>query len=150
MDRPHIHVRNAQRTISLNLRSLQCFAANALDLVWQRRCAASEIASLSDIPVSIVSDRRIAQLHEQFCDVRGPTDVLTFQHGEIVISAEAAARQGRAFRSPVEREIRLYLIHGLLHLAGYDDTRPRARAVMQRVQRSVLDSALEQERGGVV
>ncbi|MGI9114497.1 MAG: rRNA maturation RNAse YbeY [Chthoniobacterales bacterium] len=46
--------------------------------------------------------------------------------------------------------MRLYLIHGLLHLAGYDDTRPRARAVMQRVQRSVLDSALEQERGGVV
>ncbi len=63
----------------------------------------------------------MAALHKEFCGLAGPTDVLTFRHGEIVISAETAVRQARMFHSNLACEIQLYLLHGLLHLAGFDD-----------------------------
>ena len=145
--RPEILVRNAQRSVPVSLSRLQSFARIALDFGWRHRRRKAEISSMSSVSVSIVSDRRMRQLHERFCGVRSPTDVLTFQHGEIVISAQTAARQAREFRSTLEREIRLYLLHGLLHLCGYDDNNPRNRAIMQRVQRRLLKLAEKQERG---
>jgi probable rRNA maturation factor len=84
----------------------------------------------------------MAALHKEFCGLAGPTDVLTFQHGEIVISAETAARQARIFHSNLTAEIQLYLLHGLLHLAGFDDTAPDARKRMHQLQKKLLASAL--------
>jgi probable rRNA maturation factor len=80
----------------------------------------------------------MAELHKQFCGLAGPTDVLTFHHGEIVISAHTAARQARAFGNSVGDEIQLYLLHGLLHLAGFDDTEPRDRKKMHQLQQKLL------------
>ncbi len=142
---PHIQVRNAQRAISLDVPSLQSFAEIALGLAWRRKRARAEINSTPTIFIFIVSDRRMAQLHEQFCGMAEPTDVLTFQHGEIAISAQTAARQARAFRSTLDRELHLYLVHGLLHLCGYDDRNSRSRAVMHRVQCSLLQLAEKRE-----
>ena len=67
----------------------------------------------------LISDRRICQLHRQFLGQRGPTDVLTFRHGEIFISVETAKRHARAFANPLVRELQLYIVHGLLHLHGF-------------------------------
>jgi probable rRNA maturation factor len=83
----------------------------------------------------------MARLHERFCGIAGATDVLTFQHGEIVISAQTASRHGRKFRSSLDQELRLYILHGLLHLCGYDDVTARERARMERVQCSLLKKA---------
>src|SRR5204863_455405 len=83
-------------------------------LAWKQKQPEAEIASVPAISVLIVGDRRMAALHKEFCGFAGPTDVLTFQHGEIVISAETAARQARIFHSNLIAEIRLYLLHGLL------------------------------------
>jgi probable rRNA maturation factor len=85
-----------------------------------------------------VSDRRIAELHRRFLNEPDPTDVITFQHGEIVISAETAQRQARAFRTSLEHELCLYIAHGLLHLRGYDDKTPAGAAEMKRLQESVV------------
>jgi len=79
-----------------------------------------------------------AALHQEFCGLAGPTDVLTFRHGEIVISAETAARQAKMFRSSLTGEIRLYLLHGLLHLAGFNDVAPRQRKQMLQLQRKLF------------
>jgi probable rRNA maturation factor len=76
----------------------------------------------------------MAELHKQFSGVSGPTDVLTFHHGEIVISAQTAVRQARIFGNSLCSEIQLYLLHGLLHLAGFDDVEPRQRKQMMRLQ----------------
>ena len=86
----------------------------------------------------IVSDRRIATLHKKFCGIPGATDVLTFQHGEIVISGDTAAAQAGMFHSSVTAEIQLYVLHGLLHLAGFDDTTPSKRRQMERMQRELM------------
>ena len=117
---PPIEVRNVQRNVRVSTPSLQRFANTACALVWGHKRPRAEIASVPEITVLIVSDRRIVALHQEFCGLAGPTDVLTFRHGEIVISAETAARQAKMFRSSLAGEIRLYLLHGLLHLAGYD------------------------------
>ena len=70
--------------------------------------------------------------------IAGPTDVITFQHGEICISVETALRQAAAFGTSLEHELRLYLVHGLLHLHGFDDRTPRGRARMKAVQEDIV------------
>ena len=139
---PSIEVRNLQRTVRISTGRLQRFANIACTLVWKHKRPEAEIVSVPAISVLIASDRRIAALHKEFCGLAGPTDVLTFQHGEIVISAETAARQARIFHSNPMAEIQLYLLHGLLHLAGFDDVTAHQKKRMQRLQSKLLASAL--------
>ena len=139
---PPIEVRNVQRTIRISGRRLQSFAEIACALVWKHKQPRAEIGPLHAITVLIVSDRRMAALHQKFCATSDPTDVLTFQHGEIVISAETAARQARTFQSGLPAEIQLYLLHGLLHLAGFNDVSAQDRRRMHRLQKKLLASAL--------
>jgi len=80
----------------------------------------------------------MAELHQRFLNEPGPTDVITFQHGEIVISAETAKRQARAFRTSMELELRLYLVHGLLHLCGLDDKTAAGTGEMKRLQEKLV------------
>ena len=86
----------------------------------------------------LVSDKRIADIHRRFMNEASPTDVITFQHGEIFISAETAKRQAKVFRTSLDHELRLYLVHGLLHLCGLDDTTRAGAAEMKRVQEKLV------------
>ena len=101
---------------------------------------------LTEIHILIVSDRRMAALHKEFCGITGATDVLTFQHGEIVISADTAATQARMFHTNVTAEIQLYVLHGLLHLAGFDDATPSKRRQMHQLQRKLMTTVLRSSR----
>jgi probable rRNA maturation factor len=143
---PSIQVRNAQRLIKIRLPDLQLFAEIACTLAWNHKRLRSGSGSIPMIVVAIIGDRQMARLHQRFSGVPGPTDVLTFHHGEIVISAETARRQARAFGSPMENELRLYILHGLLHLCGFDDTTGRARAAMHQLQDQLLSDALRREK----
>jgi len=135
---PPIEVRNIQRKVRVSTPSLQRFANTASALVWEHKRPRAEIGSVPEVTVLIVSDRRMAALHQEFCGLAGPTDVLTFRHGEIVISAETAVRQARMFHSNLVCEIQLYLLHGLLHLAGFDDLATNQRRQMHRLQKKLL------------
>jgi len=143
---PLITIRNAQRRVSFSTRKLQRFVGIACKLVWQSRRTKSEIASLNQIYVLVVSDRRMTALHNEFCRIPGSTDVLTFQHGEIVISADTAATQARMFHTNVTAEIQLYVLHGLLHLAGFDDATPSKRRQMHQLQRKLMTTVLRSSR----
>jgi metalloprotein, YbeY/UPF0054 family len=70
--------------------------------------------------------------------IAGPTDVITFQHGEIIISIETAYRQATQLGKDLVEELCLYLLHGLLHLAGYDDTTKSGFREMERLQRKLM------------
>jgi probable rRNA maturation factor len=74
--------------------------------------------------------------------ISGPTDVITFQHGEIFVSTETAVKNARRFGTSLEHELRLYLAHGLLHLHGFDDKEPAAAAKMKRAQEKLVANAL--------
>jgi probable rRNA maturation factor len=136
---PQITVRNLQRAVSISVGGLERFAAKAVRACLEARNRAStDLTSLSEVFVWLISDRRMASLHRQFLNQTGPTDVLTFQHGEIFISVETARRHARLFGNSLPRELRLYIVHGLLHLHGFDD-RSRADArKMERMQSRIL------------
>jgi len=77
-------------------------------------------------------------LHRQFLGQSGPTDVLSFQHGEIFISLETARHHARAFGNSLLRELKLYIVHGLLHLHGFDDRTPSEAHKMKAAQERIL------------
>ena len=81
----------------------------------------------ASVTVAFVSDKRIRELNRQFRNIDKPTDVLSFPSGssdgdlgDIAISVETAARQARQNGLTLEGEIAQLLLHGLLHLSGYD------------------------------
>ena len=138
---PQISVHNRQRKIALDRDALQRFAAGALPLCLRERGRGPGLTSIKEIYVLLVSDRRISELHRRFMGIEDPTDVITFQHGEIFISVETARSQAKAHRTSLAHELRLYLVHGLLHLHGFDDHAPDGRRRMDLVQEEIVAAA---------
>ncbi len=131
--------------------------ATAVPLPWLRRmvkaavpdCLAqgkeredAVLATLEEVEITFVDDAEIARVHGEFLDDPTPTDVITFHHGEILISTETAARQAVDHGQPFDHELALYAIHGLLHLAGWHDEDPAEAEAMARVQAGILKEAL--------
>ena len=136
---PEIFVRNLQRTIPINTGGLEKFAAKAMRLCLELHTRRpTELTKLHEVFVWFISDRRMSQLHRQFLGEMGPTDVLTFQHGEIFISIEMAKRHAHRFGNSLVRELQLYIVHGLLHLGGFDDRTQTEARKMRRMQAKIL------------
>jgi rRNA maturation RNase YbeY len=104
----------------------------------------------SELSLALVDDAAIAALNERDRGKAGPTDVLSYSllegpHseqrgallGDVVISLHTALRQARRYRRPLEDEVLRLLIHGALHLIGYDHVRTRDALVMRREERRV-------------
>jgi len=144
-----ISLRNLQRRVPLDLPWLRRFAAIAFE-ECARACGDGRFAlkQLDEVGVAIVSDRRISEVHEEFMGLAGATDVITFEHGDIVISAETARANAARFGQRVDREVALYIVHGLLHLNGFDDTEPRARRRMHAAQARVMSACLRRANVG--
>jgi probable rRNA maturation factor len=138
---PKISVFNRQRTARINVATLRDFGQRALAACLERpRRKSGRLANLEQVDVVLVSDKRIAEIHRRFMNEPSPTDVITFQHGEIVISVETARRQARQFGTALDHELRLYIAHGLLHLHGFDDKTSAGAAEMRRVQERLIAS----------
>jgi probable rRNA maturation factor len=121
--------------------ALQDFAVRALRACLQIPRKKSGLANLTELNVLLVSNRRMAELHRRFLHLPGPTDVITFQHGEIFVSVETARSHARRFGNSFEGELRLYVAHGLLHLHGLDDKKPADAAKMERAQEKLVAAA---------
>jgi probable rRNA maturation factor len=140
---PEITVKNSQRKISVNVAELEKFAGNAVQHSLQlHQRQRTDLRKLNEVFIWLISDRRMALLHRKFLGQSGPTDVLTFQHGEIFISVDTARRHARAFGNSLLRELNLYIVHGLLHLHGFDDQRPTEAQKMKAAQEKILRCAL--------
>ncbi len=140
-----ISVFNRQRALRVRLPWLRRFAQIALhESVPHSANGRFALRALDEVEVSIVSDRVIADVHERFMNIPGATDVITFAHGEIVMSAPTAQRYAVQYGQPLDHELALYIIHGLLHLNGYEDATPRDAARMRRLQQRLLRACLAQ------
>ena len=136
---PLITVSNRQRAVPVGVGALQQFGEAALSQCLATRSRGSDLLrELRQIDVVLVSDKNIADIHRRFLDDATPTDVITFQHGEIVVSVETAKRHARKYRTAIEHELQLYLVHGLLHLHGYDDKTAKGAAEMKRLQERIV------------
>lgn len=100
------------------------------------------LRSCSEIEISLINDAEIARVHGEFLNDPTPTDVITFHHGEILISAETALRQSAEHGFSLDQELGLYAIHGLLHLAGWEDHEPNEAASMALIQERILQDCL--------
>ncbi|MCX5714216.1 MAG: rRNA maturation RNase YbeY [Candidatus Omnitrophica bacterium] len=94
------------------------------------------------ISVCFVNDKKIKELNRRYFKKSGPTDVISFDLSEdkneivadIAVSTDTAIRQSKIYRTSYSHETLLYVIHGLLHLIGYDDHTQKDRLKMQRKQ----------------
>lgn len=116
-------------------------------VLWFRRLALAAGVTSGTINLLIVNDERMAELHMTFSGVEGTTDVLTFDlrddpaaavEGDLVICLDTARREAQARGHDTRLEALLYALHGVLHLLGYDDHAPAARAKMHRAEDHLL------------
>ncbi len=101
------------------------------------------------VEVTLVDDDGIRRLNRAWRGVSRRTDVLAFPLempelgglvGQVVISAETAARQARRLGVPFVRELELLVTHGVLHLVGYDDRDPVEARIMHERERALLSA----------
>jgi probable rRNA maturation factor len=133
-----IVVANRQRTKRLDRKFIQQLARQILE---ELRVEAVEIG------FHFVSAKEMARVHEQYMSIAGSTDVITFDHGskppksahgEIFVSVEDAIAQAREFKTTWQSEIARYVIHGILHLLGFDDLEAEARKKMKQAENRLV------------
>ncbi len=136
---------NRQRKIQLAVPWLRRFTSTALVYCLEHSDDGRfALRALPELDVAIVSDRVIARVHQQFMNIPGPTDVITFAHGEIVMSAQTASAHAGEQGHTVEKELALYTVHGMLHLNGFEDTTSEEAARMHRVQDRIWRQCLDE------
>ena len=118
----------------------------------------------TEVGVVLVDEAAIEQLHVQWMDEPGPTDVLSFPMdelrpgraeaptpagllGDIVICPQVAQMQAEAAGHDTAQELQVLLTHGMLHLLGFDHATPDEEAEMFGLQRDLLLSFAARERG---
>jgi len=132
----------------------------AIDRAWLRRTAEAVLSAAradgAELSLVLVSDRRMRVLNRRYRKKDRPTDVLAFPlHekwgqatflslspfllGDVVISVPTARRQAAELGYGLREELRRLLVHGVLHLLGYDHERgPRDAALMARKEKAIL------------
>ena len=86
----------------------------------------------------IVGDARMRSLNKEYRQKDKTTDVLTFDYGEIFICLPQAKRQAKQAKHSLEEELAALLIHGILHLAGYDDQKEKDYKEMMEIQEKII------------
>lgn len=120
------------------------------NLIQRNLRAAHRLLSpaLAELSVAVVDARQMGELHAQFLADLAPTDVLTFElehdaahrptAGEVILCIDVAMEKARQHGVPVEQELLLYALHGMLHLCGYDDRTPAAYQRMHAAEDRIL------------
>lgn len=100
-----------------------------------------------ELSIVFVNDAFLRRMHAQWLNDPSPTDVISFdlsderrRAGELYISVPCARRLARERGVSTERELALYVVHGILHLCGWDDHQPGPRARMRRSEARVMDA----------
>lgn len=139
MPQPALEIFNHQEIHPAPLELWQEQAQRALPAILATaKSPDATLRGLEAVEISLVSDEAIARVHGDFMGDPTPTDVITFQHGEVIISLDTAQRQAAENGEPYEREVARYIVHGLLHLAGWDDHEEVDRKAMHEVQERIV------------
>jgi probable rRNA maturation factor len=140
-----LFIRNQQQAHALNVRYLRRMTRELLhELLW---------IDAFDLCIYIVRAPKMAVINRTFLQHEGSTDVITFDyqeaetpkpkdetrlHGELFICIDEAFVQAKRFRTTWQSELVRYVIHGILHLCGYDDLTPADRSIMKREENRLL------------
>ncbi|HVX63172.1 MAG TPA: rRNA maturation RNase YbeY [Pirellulales bacterium] len=132
-----VDFRNEQTTLAIDAAQLR----RAIEAVLS-----GEGVKAAEISLAVIDDAAMHILNRRYLNHDEPTDVLSFVlearpgyvEGEIIVSADTATSSARRFGWSAESELLLYVIHGALHLVGYDDLEPEAQAEMRQRERAYL------------
>ena len=94
--------------------------------------------NLDHLSVVFVSAQRMRRLHLQFLGKSSLTDVITFVNSDIIVCPLVASQNAKRLRLPYHKELLLYVFHGLLHLAGYDDKQDKDIAQMRMMEKVLM------------
>ena len=137
-----IDIRNLQTRVKLNQKILKDNIIKILKILNIRK---------AQLSVAFVNDYKIRRLNKKYRKKDRITDVLAFNMledgahnsgrilGEVVISTDTAAKNAKRFKASLKDEINLYLIHGILHLKGYEDETKKDFRRMKLKQEEILD-----------
>ncbi len=134
----HVEISDTQSHLKIDKNELIRLVCSTLD---------AEGIPRASVSIAIVDDATIHQLNRRHLGHDWPTDVITFPlsdpgdptlSGELVVSAEMAATTARQAEVRPWDELALYVVHGLLHLCGYDDAVDHDRDAMRRREAEIL------------
>ena len=133
-------VNNRQRTKRLNKKNLRSIVWNFLINRLKR--------DDFELGVSIISEEAMTRMNERYLRHEGSTDVITFDYsdaagdgklaGEIFVCLDEAMKQAPRFSTTWQNELVRYIVHGVLHLSGYDDKTAAARRKMKREENRLM------------
>jgi len=138
---PNLFWANRQRTVRLDLPKIRRIVELALPMC-QEKPRKKGVVLPPEVEITLLGESAIAKVHGEFLEDPTPTDVITFEHGEILIGVPIAEANAKKFRHPADHEVALCAIHGLLHLLGYDDLTEKERVMMHARQEEILKAAL--------
>lgn len=134
-----VSIFNSQKALYIKHRAITRFVKALLEYL-QVRC--------DEIALHFVNTDRICELHEKYFNDPTPTDCITFPLdeeeefyrvlGEVFICADTAKEYAHAHEICPFEELSLYIIHGILHLIGYDDIEKSKRAVMRKKEKECI------------
>jgi probable rRNA maturation factor len=133
-----ITIRNLQETIPINPKRIKDAVLKALSL--------EKVKKSGEITVCFLNDREIKELNLLYLAHNIPTDVIAFDISQdkkrtladIAISTDTAIRNARLFKTSPLYEIYLYVIHGVLHILGYDDQTIKGSKIMEKKANLIL------------
>jgi len=132
----NIEISNRQNLLAIDIKRLRGAVAAVLEEEGFENAA---------IDIAVVDDPTIHDLNRRFLNHDEPTDVLSFPmgdseglEGDVIVSAETALRSAGRYDWPAADELLLYVIHGTLHLVGYDDIDDVSRAEMRSREKHYL------------
>jgi probable rRNA maturation factor len=134
--------------ISVRHRRLRCTRAVVKSLIHTLDAAAASFRGgcpAGTLSLAFLDDQGLAELHGRFLDDPSTTDVITFEGqallahaGEVCVSVDTAERYACEHGRDFSTELSLYVVHGWLHLAGYDDLQPALKREMRRAESRAL------------
>ena len=136
-------IANRQRSRKINSRLLKEIVGGLL--------AELEVTD-AELGINVVAAREMALVNETFLKHTGSTDVITFDHreitrksrrtttihGELFVCVDDAIAQAKEFKTNWQSEVARYIVHGVLHLLGYDDLKPQLRRTMKREENRLV------------
>ena len=140
-----IQIENYQKKVKINNQMIRKIVNTTFDVLEYQPHLTKEVS------LTFVNDKFIQQLNKRYRGVDSPTDVLAFAMqegsyaeinpgllGDVVISVDTAERQAKELGHALERELAILLIHGLLHLVGYDHIEPSDAKLMRSKEEKIL------------
>ncbi len=132
-----IVVKNLNKKFRINEKFIKKTAKDILGIIHKRK----------GLEIVFLGDKQIKPLNKKYKKRNSPTDVLSFELGElgeIIISSDTALKNSEIFHTSFEEEIVLYVIHGILHLFGYDDGTAREKNRMSKKEDIILEDLCQE------